>query len=261
MKNVEKDQKTTQGVIVVMPAYNAEKTLDQCFSEIPTDSYNHVILVDDGSVDNTVQLAKNLNITVFQHNRNYGYGANQKTCYCEALKHNYAVIVMLHPDYQYDPKLLPLITRPIIDGRADVVFGSRLMGANPVAQGMPQWKYVGNKVLTFFENKVFNLKLSEFHTGYRAYSLHALSTVNFLMNSDGFDFDQEIVAQFVSCGFTICEVPVPTKYFPAASSISISKSITYGIKIFVILLKYLLHKYGIKVTPQFINYQARYYRH
>jgi glycosyltransferase involved in cell wall biosynthesis len=256
--NIEKDQKNSSTVVVVMPAYNAEKTLHRCFSEIPTDSYNHIILVDDGSIDNTVQVAKNLNITVFQHNQNYGYGANQKTCYCEALKHDYSIIVMLHPDYQYDPKLLPSLISPIINGKADVVFGSRLLGANPVGQGMPRWKYLGNKILNFFENKVFNLNLSEYHTGYRAYSRYALSSVNYLMNSDGFDFDQEIIAQFVSCGFTIGEVPVPTKYFPEASSINRIKSIFYGIKIFVILLKYLLHKYGIKVSPQFINYRARY---
>ena len=185
-------------IVVVMPAYNAARTLEKTHAELPHDVVGKVIVVDDGSSDETVKIARDLGLETFVHNRNYGYGANQKTCYAEALKTNADIIVMVHPDYQYDPTLLPDVVKPIVDGKADVVLGSRLMGTSPVKQGMPWWKYISNRFLTKLENLVFHLHLSEYHTGYRAYRRDVLEAVNFGMNSDGFIFDQEIMAQFVA---------------------------------------------------------------
>ncbi len=205
-----------QKVVVVMPAYNAAKTLRITYADLPPALVDQVILVDDGSSDDTVKIARELGLELFVHNRNYGYGANQKTCYREALKAGAEIIVMVHPDYQYDPKLLPQVIEPIERDEADVVLGSRLMAGNPMRQGMPWWKYVSNRFLTFLENRVFGLRLSEYHTGYRAYRRAALEAVNLETNSDNFLFDQEIVAQFVDSGMRIREVPVPARYFPEA---------------------------------------------
>src|SRR5512140_3030442 len=201
-------------VVVVMPAYNAAKTLRMTYADLPHDLIHLVILVDDGSHDETVQIARELGLELFVHNRNYGYGANQKTCYREALKAGADIIVMVHPDYQYDPTLLPEVIPPIERGEADVVLGSRLLGGDPMKQGMPWWKYVSNRFLTGLENTIFGLRLAEYHTGYRAYRREALEAVNVEMNSDNFIFDQEIMAQFVNAGMRIAEVPVPTRYFP-----------------------------------------------
>jgi len=231
-----------------MPAYNAAQTLRRTYGDIPRDLVDRVILVDDGSSDETLQVAKDLGIEVFIHNRNYGYGANQKTCYRESLRLGADIVVMLHPDYQYDPTLLPEMIAPIQEGRADVVLGSRLMGISPMKQGMPWWKFAGNRLLTRFENWAFGLKLSEYHTGYRAYSRHALQSVNFEMNSDAFIFDQEIVAQFVCLQQRIVEIPVPTRYFAEASSISFWNSALYGLSILRLLCWYLLHRE--QVWPQ-----------
>src|SRR6266852_5553821 len=173
-------------VVVVMPAYNAAKTLHMTYADLPRDVVDLVILVDDGSKDETARIAKELGLELFVHNRNYGYGANQKTCYREALKAGADIVVMVHPDYQYDPTLLPQIIRPIQQGDAEVVLGSRLLGANPMKQGMPWWKYVANRFLTKLENVVFGLSLAEFHTGYRAFRADALRAVNLEMNSDNF---------------------------------------------------------------------------
>jgi glycosyltransferase involved in cell wall biosynthesis len=232
-------------VFVVMPAYNAAKTLHLTYADLPHDRVDKVILVDDGSRDDTVRIARELGLEIFLHNRNYGYGANQKTCYREALRLGADIIVMVHPDYQYDPTLLPQVIAPIERGEADVVFGSRLLGGNVMRQGMPWWKYIGNRFLTMCENAVFGLTLAEYHTGYRAYTREALEAVNFEMNSDKFLFDQDITAQFVMNGLRIAEVPVPTRYFKDASSASFVDSSIYGLSILAILARYLMHRAGI----------------
>ena len=200
------DEGSAPKVVVVMPAYNAGRTLRLTYEELPKDAVNLVILVDDGSTDATLEVARQLGLEIFVHNRNYGYGANQKTCYAEALRAGADVVVMVHPDYQYDPRLVPQIIEPIVLGEADVVLGSRLKSGSALAQGMPWWKYVANRFLTGVENRVFGLSLSEYHTGYRAFRREVLETVNFTANSDGFVFDQEIIAQVVSAGFRIEEI-------------------------------------------------------
>lgn len=244
--------------MVVMPAYNAAKTLHMTYADLPHDVVDLVILVDDASSDETARIARELGLELFVHNRNYGYGANQKTCYREALKAKADIIVMVHPDYQYDPTLLPQIIGPIELGEADVVLGSRLLGSNPMQQGMPWWKYVSNRFLTLLENMIFHLHLSEYHTGYRAFSSTALESVNLQMNSDGFIFDQEIVAQFVELNIRIKEVPVPTRYFAQASSASFSQSTVYGLSILWLLAKFVLHRSGLMRQKQFESLGRRY---
>jgi glycosyltransferase involved in cell wall biosynthesis len=205
-----------------------------------------------------VGIARELGLKIFVHNKNYGYGANQKTCYREALKAGADIIVMVHPDYQYDPTLLPEVILPIQESRADIVLGSRLLGGNAMQQGMPWWKYVSNRFLTMLENLVFGLSLSEYHTGYRAYRREALEFVNLDMNSDGFIFDQEIISQFVELGLRIAEVPVPTRYFPQASSASFVQSTIYGLSILRLLLRYRLHRLGWRRSRQFESLPRRY---
>jgi glycosyltransferase involved in cell wall biosynthesis len=250
--------KEKQKVVVVMPAYNAAKTLHMTYAELPRDVVDLVILVDDGSSDETAKIARELGLELFVHNRNYGYGANQKTCYREALKAGAEIVVMVHPDYQYDPTLLPEVIRPIEEDGADVVLGSRLLGGNPMKQGMPWWKYVANRFLTGLENRVFGLRLAEYHTGYRAYRREALEAVNLEMNSDNFIFDQEIIAQFVEARLRIAEVPVPTRYFPAASSASFFQSSIYGLSILWLLARLLLHRAGLARSRQFESLRRRY---
>ena len=199
----ETSPRSSQKVVVIMPAYNAAKTLRMTYTALPHDRVDLVLLVDDGSSDATVEIARQLNLELFIHNRNYGYGGNQKTCYTEALKANADIVVMVHPDYQYDPTCLPQVIEPIERGEADVVLGSRLMSVSPVAQGMPWWKYIGNRLLTKVENAAFGLHLSEYHTGYRAFSREVLETINFQMNADGFIFDQEVIAQIVDARFRL----------------------------------------------------------
>ena len=245
-------------VVVVMPAYNAEKTLRMTYAELPREVVDLVILVDDGSSDETIRIARELKLEVFVHDRNYGYGANQKTCYREALRAGADIIVMVHPDYQYDPALLPEIIKPIEAGEADVVLGSRLLGGDVRRQGMPWWKYYANRFLTGLENWTFGLKLAEYHTGYRAYRREALEAVNIEMNSDLFVFDQEIVAQFVDVGMRIAEVPVPTRYFPQASSCSLTASCRYGLSILAVLSRYLLHRGKLFPQKQFQSLRRRY---
>lgn len=245
-------------VVAVLPAFNAAKTLHLTYRDLPRDLLHSVILVDDGSSDETVRIARELGLELFVHNRNYGYGANQKTCYREALKAGADIVVMVHPDYQYDPKLLPELIRPIEEGRADVVLGSRLMSVNPMKQGMPWWKYVANRFLTALENLVFGLRLSEYHTGYRAFSRKALESVNLEMNSDRFIFDQEILAQAVELKLRIAEAPVPTRYFPEASSASFGQSVAYGFSILWLLARYLLHRAGLVRQRQFDSLAERY---
>jgi len=246
-------------IVVVMPAYNAAKTLRFTYADLPAGLIDQVILVDDGSSDDTVKIARELGLEVFVHNRNYGYGANQKTCYREALKMGADIVVMVHPDYQYDPKLLPSVIDPLEREEADVVLGSRLLVGNPMRQGMPWWKYFGNRFLTGLENLVFGLKLSEYHTGYRAYRREALEAVNVEMNSDNFLFDQEIVAQFIESGLRISEVAVPARYFPEASSASFVQSSVYGLSILRLLFRFIAHRAGLR-QRQFQSLQKRYQR-
>ncbi len=245
-------------VVVVMPAFNAAKTLHMTYADLPHQMVDLVILVDDGSSDETTRIARELGLELFVHDRNYGYGANQKTCYREALRAAADIVVMVHPDYQYDPTLLPEIIRPIEEGTADVVLGSRLLGANPMRQGMPWWKYYANRFLTVLENLVFGLHLSEYHTGYRAFRRQVLESVNLQMNSDRFIFDQEILAQAVSLKARVCEVPVPTRYFAQASSASFFQSSVYGLSILWLLARYLLHRGGVLRQRQFDSLERRY---
>ncbi len=247
-------------VVVVMPAYNASRTLRMTYEELPKEHVHLVILVDDASTDDTIAVARDLKLEVFVHDRNYGYGANQKTCYTEALKAGADIVVMVHPDYQYDPTLLPQIIQPIVDGQADLVLGSRLKGGTALQQGMPWWKYVSNRFLTWLENVTFGLNHSEYHTGYRAFSRQVLETVNYAMNSDGFVFDQDIIAQAVASGFRIAEIAVPTRYFAEASSASLVQSTVYGLRILTLLAKFKLHNLGIRKSRQFESLQRRYSR-
>ena len=237
-----------------MPAYNAEATLEQTFSDLPHEMISNVILVDDGSKDRTVDVARSLPIDVFQHRQNYGYGANQKTCYTEALRKNLDVIVMVHPDYQYDPKLLPQVVQPILEGEADVVFGSRLKKrGDALKQGMPIWKYVPNIVLTFLENVTFGLSLSEYHTGYRAFHRRVLERINYHANSDNFIFDQQIVDQ----RFRISETYVPARYFPEASSVGFFGSCRYGLSILALLAEFLLYRCRLVQPTRYVDHRAR----
>ena len=251
---------TTPKIVVVMPAYNAGRTLRMTYEELPKDTVNLVILVDDGSTDATLEVARQLGLQIFVHNRNYGYGANQKTCYTEALRAGAEIVVMVHPDYQYDPRLLPQIIAPIVAGEADVVLGSRIKSGSALRGGMPWWKYVANRALTTLENRVFGLRLSEYHTGYRAFTREVLETVNFGANSDGFVFDQEIIAQAVAARFRIAEISVPTRYFPEASAASFVASVVYGLRILAVLFWYTLHAWGVRRSRRFDSLRARYRR-
>ena len=198
-------------VIVVMPAYNAAQTLVRTYRDIPHEVVDHVILVDDVSRDDTVAVAELLDLEVIVHRQNLGYGGNQKTCYDAALAAGAEVVVMLHPDYQYDATRIPALVKPILDGTADMMLGSRFLG-DPLAGGMPRWKYVANRFLTGLENRTFGLRLSEYHTGFRAYSRSLLESVDYRANSNDFVFDQELVGQVVRAGFRIAEIPVPVSY-------------------------------------------------
>ena len=245
-------------VVVVMPAYNAGRTLRLTYEELPKEQVHLVILVDDGSTDNTIEIARQLDLEVFMHDRNYGYGANQKTCYTEALRAGADIIVMVHPDYQYDPTLLPQIITPILEGNADLVLGSRLKHGSALQQGMPWWKYVSNRFLTSIENLAFGLNHSEYHTGYRAFHRSVVETVNYSMNSDGFVFDQDIIAQAVAARLRIAEIAVPVRYFAEASSASFGQSTIYGLRILLLLARFELHKLGLCRSRQFESLQRRY---
>ena len=232
-------------VIVVMPAYNAARTVVRTYRDIPRDVVDKVILVDDVSRDDTVEIAKLLGIDVVLHPRNRGYGGNQKTCYERALAEGADVVVMVHPDYQYDPRCIPQLIEPILDGSADMVLGSRFLG-DPLAGGMPKWKWLANRFLTGLENRAFGLRLSEYHTGFRAYSAALLNTIAWQQNSDDFVFDQQLVAQVVVAQLRIAERPVPTRYFAEASSVGFRRSIRYGLSTVAVVSTYLLHRRGLR---------------
>lgn len=241
--NILWDPKKNPKIIVVMPAYNAEKTVKKTYTDLPKDLISEVILVDDASKDKTVEKARDLGITVYIHKKNKGYGGNQKTCYEQALKRNPDIVVMVHPDYQYDAKLVGVMCEPIVNKRADIMLGSRVQTrAQVLAGGMPKWKYLANRFLTLIENLSMGLNLSEYHTGFRAYSAQVLKTVPFQKFSNDFVFDQQILISALSFGFNISEVPVPCKYFPEASSVNFKRSTKYGLSTLAAVSSYLLHQ-------------------
>jgi glycosyltransferase involved in cell wall biosynthesis len=238
-------------VTVVMPAYNAEKTLERTLDDIPRGLVDEIILTDDASRDGTVALARKLGLRVFVHEKNRGYGGNQKTCYREALKLGGDIMVMVHPDHQYDPKIIPQLIAPLEKEECDAVFGSRMLGGRPLEGGMPKWKYLANIFLTALENAAFYMYLTEYHSGLRAYSRKYLETVNFELNSDDFVFDSEIIAQGVVHGLRIKEIPIETRYFEEASKIGFLRSVVYGVSIILMLVRFKLHKKGILSSAQF----------
>jgi len=230
-------------VTVVLPAYNAAKTLEMTYNEIPFDIVDHVILVDDKSKDDTVEVARHLGIQhIVQHQRNRGYGGNQKSCYNKALEIGSDIVVMLHPDYQYTPKLIQSICYLIANDVYHVVFGSRILGKGALKGGMPVYKYIANRFLTLSQNILMNQKLSEYHTGYRAFSKEVLQRIKYEANSDDFVFDNQMVAQIFYAGYEIAEITCPTKYFDDASSINLKRSTIYGIGVLQTSLRYFLQK-------------------
>jgi glycosyltransferase involved in cell wall biosynthesis len=239
-------------VIVVMPAYNAAKTLEKTLDDIPKDRVDEIILTDDASQDDTVRIAERLGLKVFKHEANKGYGANQKTCYKEALKIGGDIMIMVHPDHQYDPTVIPQLIEPLLKEECDAVFGSRMLGGRPLEGGMPKWKYLANIFLTAMENAAFYMYLTEYHSGLRAYSRKYLETVNFELNSDDFVFDSEIIAQGVIHNMRIREIPIQTRYFSEASQIGLGRSVVYGISILKTLIKFKLHKKRIKRFKMFM---------
>lgn len=235
-----------QKVVVVMPAYNAEKTLEQTISEIPMHLVDDLVLVDDASTDNTYQLAHSMPITtVIRHDSNKGYGGNQKTCYDAALALGADIVIMLHPDYQYTPKLIPAMAEIIASGLYQVVIGSRILGRGAIKGGMPRYKYLFNRLLTLIQNLLMNQKLSEYHSGYRAFSRTVLETINYPANSDDFVFDNQMLSQVFHAGFEIAEITCPTKYFKEASSINFPRSIKYGLGVLETSFRYFLQRMGI----------------
>lgn len=238
--------------IVVMPAYNAGQTLLYTYSLIPHDAVDEIILVDDGSADATIEIARKLDLSLIVHPHNAGYGANQKTCYMEALRMGADIVIMLHPDGQYDPAIIPQMIQAIENGDGDFILASRFLEKGGALKGgMPFYKFLSNRFLTTVENMALNLHLSEYHSGYRAYSRKVLETVPFLRNSNDFVFDTQMIFQAANFGFKIHEVPVSTKYFEGASSISLRRSIVYGLSTLSIVVQYLLNKYRIVKNPLF----------
>lgn len=231
-------------VLVVMPAYNAAQTLERTYQDIPFDVVDEVLLVDDASRDETVEVARRLGIRCFLHDRNQGYGGNQKTCYTEALQLGADIVVMVHPDYQYSPKIIPALAGLVASGEYEVAIGSRILGGKACQGGMPPYKYLFNRVLTLFQNLLLGAKLSEYHTGFRAFSRKVLETLPLGENSDDFVFDNQMLSQVIYFGFPIGEVSCPTRYFPEASSINFSRSVTYGLGVVATSVKFFLQKRG-----------------
>ncbi len=244
-------------IVVVLPAYNAEKTLQQTYEEIPKDIVDEVILTDDASRDRTPKIARELGIETFVHLENKGYGANQKTCYRQALRKGADIVVMLHPDYQYTPKLVTAMAAMIASGEFDVVLASRILGKGALAGGMPLYKYVSNRFLTAFENLMLNQKLSEYHTGYRAFNREVLSSLPMEENSDDFVFDNQVLAQSIYFGFRIGEISCPTKYFSDASSINFRRSLAYGISVLRTSIQFAVQKLGLRQYSLFAPHGRR----
>jgi len=240
-------------LVIVLPAYNASKTIEQTYKEIPFDIVDDVILVDDKSKDNTAQVASSLGIKhIIVHDVNKGYGGNQKTFYNQALQINADIVIMLHPDYQYTPKLIHSIAYVMANEIYPVVFASRILSNGALRGGMPWYKYVANRLLTLFQNVLMSQKLSEYHTGYRGFTKEVLQKVHYNLNSDDFIFDNQIVAQIFKEGFEIGEITCPTKYFPEASSINLKRSSIYGLGVLKVSIQYRLAKWGL-YTPQYLR--------
>jgi len=243
-----------QRIIVVLPAYNAGRTLEQTCREIPMGIVDEVVLVDDGSTDDTVTVARKLNLRhVIVHDRNRGYGANQKTCYRKALELDGQIIVMLHPDYQYTPKLITAMASVIAYGVYPVVLGSRILGKGALRGGMPLYKYVANRILTLVQNILIDQKLSEYHTGYRAFRRDVLERIDFEANDDGFVFDNQVLSQIIYAGYDIAEVTCPTKYFAEASSINFGRSVVYGMGVLKVSVQHFLQRMGLASFRRYRN--------
>lgn len=233
-------------IVVVLPAYKAALTLERTYNEIPFDLVDEVVLVDDKSPDNTIEVARQLGIRhIVVHEKNKGYGGNQKSCYKKALELGADIVIMLHPDYQYTPKLLPAMSSIIANDIYPVVFASRILGKGALTGGMPLYKYIANRILTMFENIMLGEKLSEYHTGYRAFSAEVIRSIDLTVNSDDFVFDNEMASQILMKGYSIGEVTCPTKYFKEASSINFSRSVKYGLGVLRVSFTHRLHKWGI----------------
>lgn len=240
-------------IVVVLPAYNAALTLKQTFDEIPLDIVDDVVLVDDKSRDDTIRVATELGIKhIIQHQQNRGYGGNQKSCYNKALELGADIVIMLHPDYQYTPKLIPSMTYLIANDLYHVVLGSRILGKGALRGGMPMYKYIANRLLTFFQNLLLRQKLSEYHTGYRAFSKEILERVNFEVDSDDFVFDNQMLSQIIYLGYEIAEVTCPTKYFKEASSINFRRSAVYGLGVLSVSIKHRLCKWKLMKRKMYI---------
>jgi glycosyltransferase involved in cell wall biosynthesis len=237
-------------ICVVLPAYNAELTLRQTVAEIDRSIVDDVLLVDDASSDQTVAVAAELGLHHVVHPKNRGYGGNQKTCYREALSRGADIVIMLHPDYQYSPLLIPAMAAMVSSGHFDLVLGSRILGVGALAGGMPIWKYVANRALTFAENLLLGYKLAEYHTGYRAFSRRLLETLRLDANSDDFVFDNQFIAQTIWHGFAVGEISCPTRYFPEASSINLRRSIRYGFGVLSTALEFRLCRWGLMRSPR-----------
>ncbi len=241
-------------IVVVMPAYNAGKTLETTYREIPFELVDEVIVVDDQSGDNTVDIAISLGIKhIIVHDKNKGYGGNQKSCYDKALALDADIVIMLHPDYQYTPKLIPAIANLLTSGLYQVVLGSRILGKGALSGGMPKYKYIANRLLTLFQNICIDQKLSEYHTGYRAFTCEVLNSINYNANSDDFLYDNQVLCQIFSAGYEIAEITCPTKYFTDASSINFKRSVVYGLGVIKTSLQYAFHK---KKLAQFAIFES-----
>lgn len=243
-------------IVVVMPAYNAARTLARTMSDVPTAYVDEVVLVDDGSSDETVEVARSLGLTPIVHPRNRGYGGNQKTCYQAALDKGADIVVMVHPDYQYSPRLIVALAAVVASGHYDVALGSRIVGGGTLDGGMPLYKYVANRFLTLIQNLLLGAKLSEYHTGFRAFSAEVLKTLPLEENSDDFIFDNQMLAQTLWFGFRIGEASCPTRYMPEASSIGFARSVRYGLGVLGVSLRYVLARHGVRV-PVYLQASGR----